>query len=383
MNKFQNRTYVISIWSGKETIKTRVVDQAHTWLKFWDEALVYSDDFYPGDCELIQTIAFPCRIRCIPLQGFSQHLEGTKWNWPWVLAQPRFLPAIARSYELYPNADFFIFGDDDTFFFKQAIINKLKSTDPSHPKAIGRPYCMWPFLNYSNDQHHNCHLFLQGGAGVIMTNKLLSIAGPELLACNRRFNDPFFAGSMRFSVCLRRLVGDKNWSLGRFIHQWQRLHSQTPRVEIEQRPLRKPPGSFHRMQHSDFVWLKERAFVTWKWKDRTFCADLGSVVLIEHQIPMFRIGTYAVWQVGVSLFIPCDNLTLKAKSAWKAVVSPDGNVSAYDQNYERGLTMRLIPDPTVQYGRVVPRSVIGRCNRFEYAISPPEVRDITFKQITR
>jgi hypothetical protein len=351
-----------------------VLDQSRSWYFQWDSILLYSDKFYAGDCDRVQHAAFPCTVTCIPLKNYSRHLEGSEWKNAWYSAQPRFLPAMSRSFLLFPNADFFIFADDDTFLFKESIVRKIGSLNRDTPIAVGVKYCAWDVVSADVAPTRPCHPFLQGGAGVILSNALLRSVASELENCSRRFNDADFAGSMRFALCMERVVGVANWTEGEYLVQWaSALHSSQPFVEMPSGGFDEAPASFHRMNHSDFVWISQKVYADWFQDGKKYRTSLGLLPLVRHKIPFLRRDFTAEWNVGVALQVDALRKKYEARSGWRVLFDLHNRPSGYEQKYQNGIVMRLISDPSVPKGAILPLNIVGRQNIFEYAISPLEI----------
>ncbi|OHT09638.1 hypothetical protein TRFO_21453 [Tritrichomonas foetus] len=377
-NFFDNKTYVVSIWAGKETIRTRVMYQAKTWYRMWDEVIVYSDLFENGTCELVQRKAYPCHVKCITIGDYADHLEGTEWKHRWYFAQPRFLPAMSLSYENKPNADFYIFADDDTFLLKQSLLKKFKSRDSTLPKATGVKFCTWNKIAANIQPERSCHPFLQGGAGVILSHGLLSLVASELINCSKRFNDPDFAGSMRFAVCMERVFGFEKWSEGFFIESWSDgLHSMPPYYELPKLKAVEPPASFHRMNRSDFSWLTQKIYIDWKINNKKYRADLGNLAFIEYNIPFIKKQYIMKWCVGMWIELPFSKKRFKPKRKWIVLLDDDDIVVGYEHTYSNGMTMRLICDVNVEPDKIIPLDISGKDNTMIYLIYPLEVRCLT------
>jgi hypothetical protein len=355
-------------------VPTRVRDQARSWYSLWDSVVVYSDKFHPHDCDRVRRTAFPCAVICIPLDNYSGHLEGSEWKHAWYSAQPRFLPAMSRSFSLFPNADFFIFADDDTFLLKESIVRKIAALDRDKPVAIGVKYCVWDVVSTDVPPTRPCHPFLQGGAGVILSNALLRSVAPELENCSRRFNDPDFAGSMRFALCMERVAGTHNWAEGSYLMPWAKaMHSSQPLVEMPSRGFDEAPASFHRMNRSDFVWLSQRIYADWCQGGKKYRASLGLLPLVRYEFPFMRRDCMAEWNVGVALQIRVLGKRYEAVGGWRVLFDIYNRPAGYEQKYQNGILMRLIGDESVQRERIMPLNVGGRKNVFEYAVYPPTV----------
>ena len=407
-NLYGNKSYVVSVWAGKETIRSRVMMQSITWYRSWEKILIYSDKFYPGTCEKIQKNAYPCQIECICLGDYSNHLKGTEWKTQWYSAQPRILPAIAKSYENNPQSDFYIFVDDDTFLIKQPILKKFNNRNSTLPRATGVQYCVWnKLIDGLIKPERNCHPFLQGGAGVIISNGLLSKVASKLVNCSNRFNDPDFAGNMRFAICMERIFGIEKWSeccikkfngLHRtkfefkdhnnnyysssdfldsyndenepFVESWRKsLHSKPPKLEIPDLVAKEPPASFHKMNRSDFTWLSKKIYINWKVKRKNYRADLGLFAFIVYDLPFIKRCYTLKWCVGMWLEI--HSTRFYPKNDWKVLLNKENVPIGYEQTYKNGITMRLMCNELIKNeGKIVPLDISGRDNTFVYSIHP-------------
>lgn len=398
-NLYGNRSYVVSVWAGKETIRTRVMEQSKTWYRSWEKIIVYSDKFYSGTCEKIQKNAYPCQIQCISLGDYSNHLKGTEWKTQWYSAQPRFLPAMAKSYEINPKSDFYIFVDDDTFLIKQPILKKFNNRNSKLLRVTGVQYCAWSKITKGLIKpERNCHPFLQGGAGVIISNGLLSKVASELINCSNRFNDPDFAGSMRFAICMEKIFGIEKWSVcclnkpkfefkdnnndyseffdhyndenEPFIESWRGgLNSKPPKYELHEGTAKEPPASFHKMNQSDFTWLSKKIYINWKVKNKKFRADLGLFSFVVYDLPFIKRCYTIKWCVGI--WIEIHSTRFGSKSEWKVILNNEKIPIGYEQTYKNGLTMRLVCNKLIKNdGKIVPLDISGQNNTLVYSIHP-------------
>jgi hypothetical protein len=285
---------------------------------------------------------------------------------------------MARSFSLFPTANFYIFADDDTFLLKESLLRKIQTLDSEKPIAVGIKYCVWDNVSGDVAPKRMCHPFLQGGAGVILSNALLRSVSSELENCSRRFNDPDFAGSMRLAICIERYLGIENWSEGEYIVTWPKgLHSSQPKVEMPPDGFEEAPASFHRMNHSDFVWLSEKVYVEWFIKGRKYRACLGLLPLVRFRIPFVRRDLVVEWNVGVALNFHLLGIRYRAVSNWKVLFDLQNRPAGYEQKYQQGIIMRLICDESVSKGVILPLNIGGRKNVFEYVIYPPEIICLT------
>lgn len=238
---------VFGVWSGREYTTRRVLSQAATWMQLVPEVHVYSDQFLP---ESIDRVLDESNFTNIVFHEFGHrggHLIGSEWEHRWYYAQTRHLLTMADLYERFPNKSWYIWGDDDTYFYPESIIEFLEDKDPHDMKVFGVVYCAWDSVASNLKPHRSCHPFCQGGAGAFFSHSLMAAVGPYLRNCSEMFNDPNFAGSMRLALCIERFVGTERWNMGDAPENCGRLHSQNPLIETENGVLR--PLSFHRMRH--------------------------------------------------------------------------------------------------------------------------------------
>jgi hypothetical protein len=196
----------------------------------------------------------------------------------------------------------------------------------------------------------------------------------ELENCSRRFNDADFAGSMRFAVCMERIVGIGNWTEERFLVPWTRaMHSMPPLFEMPKDGFKEAPASFHRMNHSDFVWLSKRIYADWSLGGKKYRASLGLLPLVRYEVPFLRRDFIAEWIVGIALTLQALGQRCVSLGRWKVLFDTHSRPAGYEQKYQNGIVMRLIADDTVPIGKILPLNIGGRNNVFEYSVHPPDI----------
>ncbi|OHT01435.1 hypothetical protein TRFO_31759 [Tritrichomonas foetus] len=279
--KIANQIVSIGIWAGKETLSTRVMDQAKSWMRFWNRVYVFTDDIQTGECESLNKAANPCEVVCVKLGNLAEHLEGTEWRHRWYFAQPRFLPAMASLYEHEPNSSWFLFGDDDTYFLRPAIERKISRFDSREKIVIGKFWSSWERVTQDVPPLREQHPFAQGGAGVCISNEMMQKIGPHLRNCSLFFNDPDFAGSMRFAMCVERVVGQQEWSLDGAIRTWYSgFHSSPPDFEIADKTVTEAPASFHRITSPEMFAPIQRAHIM---KETPNHRPTGKTLQVNHE----------------------------------------------------------------------------------------------------
>ena len=376
INKIDNITFTISVWSGKEQIQ-KLLAQAKTWFKSFDEILIFSDIFWPGTCRRIQKAAYPTKVQCISLgSDLAKHLEGSEFDHPWFYAQNRFLPAMKKTYDMFSNASFFIFCDDDTYILKEPLYEEMKTVILNQPRGIGRSYCSWDKIATDMvPQRSFCHPFLQGGAGVVLNNKLMEGIEGQLLNCSERFNDAEFAGSMRFAICAERVFGINNWSDGGYFDCNTRFHSDPPSKEIPLEGLEDQlPVTFHKLTTSDFYTTFQSQFAIFTYQKKKYMIDMYEILYKHFIIPLYKNNYKACYVPGLRLIVPFLGIMHDKDVKWKVLFSTarsnKGKVIGVDQVFGK-ITIRLLFDDDIKSGVIIPFNIQGKNGIFIYKMKTP------------
>ncbi|EAX90682.1 hypothetical protein TVAG_235630 [Trichomonas vaginalis G3] len=373
MNKYGNITYTIGIWSGFDQTD-RLVAQARSWFRSFSDVLVFTEMTHPWDSDKIKREALPCNVTIIDLGfGYGRSVRRAGYFSGRLEAQFRFLPGMQAAYERFPNASFYVFGDDDTYFFKPSLIKLLNSSNPNISKAYGRSYCssditklMKPSPNY-----WSCRHFLQGGAGVVFTNNLFERIGPKLINCSEKFNSPYFVASMRFALCAARYIGSDEWEHRIADNMQNVFHSEIPDLEVPKYGLSEPPITFHKMTKATFDETFKARYVKYKIKRKKFLADLGEITYTSQDIYMLNNNYRLSYRPGMSIYVPYTGEMFNRTSKWKPIIENISLVGA-EQRYGK-FTVRLLFDENISFGKIIPHSNYPRNNIFIYKMQKPEI----------
>lgn len=336
----KHQDIAVGVWAGKETLSKRVLAQAKTWMRYWDKVHVFTDEVLNDDCDILNREAYPCNVTCVALGNLAEHLEGTEWTHRWYFAQPRFLPSMASLWELNRDAKWFLFGDDDTYIFRPAVERKAKSLDPSQSTVIGKFWSSWERVTQDVPPLRDVHPFAQGGAGVLISSKMMDRLGPNLRNCSLSFNDPDFAGSMRFAMCAERVVGQNEWSADKGIVSWSDgFHSSPPEYEIGDRQIVEAPATFHQIKPDMFpkVWKAHALQYTLK-NGTKVNVDLGLYSFTRAKIPLGHISNKFEWRFGYWIALEDSKVPLvRAKDSWHPILGHKEKLIGFAQMYEKGV----------------------------------------------
>jgi len=325
-----------------------VVHQANTWMRTFKEVFVFSDEFPNNTCKTLNRLANPCVVKCVSLGNMAEHLEGTEWTHRWYYAQPRFLPAMFSLYEHRPVSNWFLFGDDDTYFFRKPLMNKITVYNPNDPVVVGKFWCTWNGIIENIQPKRKCHPFAQGGAGVLVSNHIITHIAPNLLNCSKQFNDPDFAGSMRFALCAERTFGTVNWTNGNYIHPWfSGFHSSPPDFEISDGTVTEAPASFHRIENQMFYRLSSTHIII---IDSNTIIDLSAYAFTRHIIYLGNMDTRFEWRFGYAISeINHKTPLFYSSSNWTSIFN-NRTLNRIYQEYDNGILMNCQCDSSMNEG---------------------------------
>lgn len=354
-------------------MRRRLADQATSWYRSFSHVMVFCDNFSTVEEKYIQKKAYPCQVQFIRFGDvYVEHLLNSGNEVEWFLAQPRFIPAIHKTYEMFPNASFYMFGDDDTYIFRPGLDHFIETLDPTQLHAYGKQYCSWDFIQYMKPKSSSCHMFLQGGAGVLFTNKILTAIDPYLLNCSEKFNSPLFAASMRFAICATRYLEDNVWDRSVPVDVPELFHSKVPADEVYIYGLLSPSITFHRMNSSDFKYTQKARYAEYKSKGRKFLADLGSITYTSQNISLFR-PTYKINYIpGLRMYIPFLQKIYNASSNWKPIFGHNNALIGVAQKYGP-FTMKLMFNDDVPFGKILPIDISAKDNVLIYKMQTPMI----------
>jgi hypothetical protein len=381
---FPSQTIAIGIWAGKETFSNRLLSQAQTWMRFWESIHVFTDSLPDGSCEALNVAAVPCHVICVPIGDLAGHLEGTEWQHRWYFAQPRILPSMLALWEISPNSSWYLFGDDDTYFFRASIERKISSLNFSRSLVVGKFWSSWQRVTQDVPPLRDEHPFAQGGAGVLLSSVMMGRLAPHLKGCSIAFNDPDFAGAMRFALCAEKVVGQAEWSPNRMILSWPAgFHSSPPDSEIEAGTVSEAPASFHQMKPDLFQGIWGAHALEFVRNGSVVSVDLGLMAFTKNRIRLGIEQNAFEWRFGYWIAVE-DSFwpMVRAIGNWTAVLN-NGELTGFRQKYEREIEVICECDGRIRTGKahfshfadeIGSRPVMKLdCSRFSFIKSRPSL----------
>jgi hypothetical protein len=110
------------------------------------------------------------------------------------------IPGYKVLYEKFPNADWYIMIDDDTYLFMDNLKEKLDQYNPLDPVYLGAPT---NFIGCDGVKEWGKSIyFAHGGSGIVLSRGAVLKMLPLIENCITKY-DNCWAGDIRLSLCLR------------------------------------------------------------------------------------------------------------------------------------------------------------------------------------
>ena len=284
------------IWTGIETFDTRMISLSKTWLQLIPEIHVIP----LNSSELIVSSSNHLNIKFHEIPLKSHHLIGTKFSGKWNSVQSRHLFAVVDLYKRNPDKTWYILGDDDTFCFPEALIDFLSNKDPNEPQIFGKTFYVFEQINRFFPKPENIHSFVQGGAGILVSKKMMSLIHTYLPICAEIYTGFNFPSDMRLSACIQRFT---NMTEDIF-HYSSLLHGNKPSSSTVKHAYDTSPITFHHVVPpiTEDIWFA--TISTWKDSDNVdLYIDWNKFALTELFIEIGQEGITAEIQWGYSIYL--------------------------------------------------------------------------------
>ncbi|KAL6633164.1 hypothetical protein U3516DRAFT_617341 [Neocallimastix sp. 'constans'] len=171
-------------------------------------------------------------------QGRKQNFDKLGWQ----LDVYKNIPAFKLLYDTYPNAEWYMMVDDDTYVFLSNLKKRLSFYNPNEKLYLG---ASWPiptgcFPSWSMAR------FAHGGAGIILSRAAMLAFIGNYDVCVKSFDD-CYAGDVRLALCLNTVGIRLNRSERHVNVNWRGHSDQAPNLEYSWLEPCDLPLTFHHL----------------------------------------------------------------------------------------------------------------------------------------
>lgn len=177
----------------------------------------------------------------------------------WKLDAKKNIPGFKLLYERYPDVDWYVMIDDDTYMFMDNVLDKLKNYNPNDPHYLGAPT---NFIGCDGVKTWGESIyFAHGGSGIIISRGAMLKMIPIIDSCIKKY-DSCWAGDIRTSLCLRD-AGIMVENAGYFSPVFFCLYRTLQMTDLT---LHTP--ALHLVLFTTSSPIKFKNFLSWKWSQK-------------------------------------------------------------------------------------------------------------------
>lgn len=340
-------------WSGAGCIKNRILPNSRTWYQLLPEVTIYAEDFRPGEAEecVKQNNHLNIHFRKLDLQTFA--LMGSEFDTAWNHAQARHLVSMHDFVERNPGKEWYVFFDDDTYFFMDNLMDFLETHDPNKDAMYGVTYGVASFSTPFFKNIYKFHDFVHGGSGIIISKSFIQRVKDKFLPCSDIFNLANVGSDIRFALCLERYFDDGPRGYSSYLQSDpERFWPDVPEELEDRRSQFHPQISAHHIDHDRAYKFYNLTTSRWTLPNGTdVYADWSIYAAIPYQVEIAGGGMFNFY-FGYKM---CRTDLNHARSSATTMITPktnNDNPTEYYQTYERGFNVRYICDDNLEKGEI-------------------------------
>ncbi|MCJ1368705.1 hypothetical protein MMC16_007850 [Acarospora aff. strigata] len=225
---------VFGLCSSGNTVKDRVA-HVQSWWQAQNNGLLLVDHV-------------PDSLPAIP-QGL--HVQAADNKWKFVSSAERCAwSQVSDTHKAFPQADWYVLGDDDTFFIPEALEAALSKYDASEPWYIGTPSESgkqnWDLGIWLLSNGGQVGEFAFGGAGIIISQGLMQTLIPKFEECLHN-HDGMIGGDQRIGACVKVLSPGTELTPFMGMHQIDTFHHDSDFLALLEAHPVEPLVSLHHL----------------------------------------------------------------------------------------------------------------------------------------
>jgi hypothetical protein len=264
-----------------------------------------------------------------------------------------------------PNASWYLFADCDSFLYPNAISDYQSTLNGQLTQIHGRVFTGVQGLEHYFGNGRDPSRFAQGGAGVLISQRVMNGIAPFLPDCAMAFTAPRFTSDFRLAACLNHFFND---SIGKV------AYVQCKTMMNGDRPEKVPPRgssllSYHHIVGSNTFELWNATISVWKDNegiDRIM--DWNSLTMLWQIMPVGSDDRLVSMMFGYRLFVhrfedSQSDLNFENEDDWDWIramtqiepifeQSDRSNPKRFYQLFERGIRLEYICDQSMMMGEM-------------------------------
>ena len=187
----------------------------------------------------------------LPALPEGLHVQAADNKWNFVSSAERCAwSQVSDTHKTYPQADWYVLGDDDTFFIPEALESALAKYEPSKPWYIGAPSESgkqnWDLGIWLLSNGGQVGEFAFGGAGIIISQGLMQILIPKFEECLHN-HDGMIGGDQRIGACVKVLSPGTELTRFMGMHQIDTVHHDSDFLALLETHPVEPLISLHHL----------------------------------------------------------------------------------------------------------------------------------------
>lgn len=226
---------VFGFCSSEHTVKKRV-SHVQSWWQPQYNGLLLVDQIPDG----------------LPTLPVGLHAQAADNKWKFVSSAERCAwSQVSDTHKAFPQADWYVLGDDDTFFIPQALEAALSKRDASKHWYIGAPSESGKQNRYlgnwhlSNGDHIGEYAF--GGGGIVISQGLMQTLIPTFEQCLHNHSG-MVGGDQRIGACVKVLSPGTELTRFMGMHQVDSFHHNFDFLALFEAHPVQPLISLHHMK---------------------------------------------------------------------------------------------------------------------------------------
>ena len=240
----------IGVYTSPKTFHDRIPALLDTWLKEIPNLFLFSYEIPEKSKEILEKSTNINLTFCILNNSIAERKEK------WESAQNHHFHYMNKLFSLNKDKKWIILCDDDTFLYKDQLLNVLNEYDYRDYHIIGRSFLVQGDDEYITEDVDYFQM-IHGGSGLVMSNAYAKAVIPHILGCSKDYE--MVESDKGIVFCAQHFIENSQNYLF-----WQEGFNALP--PLGERPIKRPPISYHKVigDSAKTIWRATNS----EWEDR-------------------------------------------------------------------------------------------------------------------